>query len=231
MFIVFSCHENESVPTLDLTAEPPVKDSIQVHIDSLKNICQQGDLIVRLGDDFISDRIRYLSAKDYSYSHAGIIVIHNNEKMVCHIYPDDFTPGADTIRFDKIDTFLNRRTNLKCALYRYDLSGSEKINMQHELDKYYDNKVRFDKKYELKTDDKLYCTEMIYKVLKKVTNDRIAIEQSNVPQKMQHLVSVYFKKYNYSNTTISSRKIIAIDKLYDNPHSRLIMKFVLKAMP
>ena len=105
-----------------------VKDSILLHIDSLKNICQPGDLVVRLGDDFISDRIRYLSVKDHSYSHAGIIVIHNNKKMVCHIYPDDFIAGADTIRYDIIDSFVNTRTNLKCALYRYDLSDSEKIN-------------------------------------------------------------------------------------------------------
>ena len=230
IFLIFSCNENESIPAADLNPQP-VKDSIQQHIDSLKNTCEPGDLVVRLGDDFISDRIRYLSAKDNSYSHAGIIVMHNNKKMVCHIYPDDFVPGADTVRYDLIDSFLNRRTNLKCALYRYNLSANEKINFEAELNKYYSNKVHFDKRYELASDDKLYCSEMIYKALKKVTDERIVIEQSNVPEKMQHLISVYFKKYNFSKKIIANRKIISIDNLYLNSHCKLVMKFSLKAMP
>jgi hypothetical protein len=151
--------------------------------------------------------------------------------MVCHIYPDDFIPGADTIRYDIIDSFLNTRTNLKCALYRYDLSDTEKTNVEAEFDKYHHKKVHFDKMYELKTEDKLYCTEMIYKVLKKVTDDRIIIEQSYIPQNMQHLVSVYFTKYNFNKNIIRTRKIIAVDNLYSNPHCRLFMKFALKDIP
>jgi hypothetical protein len=143
-FLIFSCNQNKSIPAVDLTPGPPEKDTIQLHIDSLKTICQPGDLVVRLVDDFISDRIRYLSMKDHSYSHAGIIVNHDGKKMVCHIYPDDFVPGADTIRYDIIDSFLNPRTNLKCALYRYDLSDNEKINVEAGLNKYYNTKVHFD---------------------------------------------------------------------------------------
>jgi len=191
IFFIISCNENESIPAVDLRQEPTAKDTIQQHTDSLKNMCQPGDLIVRLGDDFISDRIRYLSVKDHSYSHAGIIVVHDNKKMVCHIYPDDFVPGADTVRYDIIDSFLNTRTNLKCALYRYDISDSEKINLEGEFNSYHNRKVHFDKRFELKTEDKIYCSEMIYKALKKVTNNRIIIAQSFVPENMQHLMSVY----------------------------------------
>lgn len=157
--------------------------------------------------------------------------MHDNKKMVCNIYPDDFVPGADTICYDIIDSFLNTRTNLKCALYRYDLSESEKINVETEFNRYHNKKVHFDKMYDLKTNDKLCCSEMIYKVLKKVTDDRIVIEQSYIPQNMQHLISAYFKKYNFNKNSISARKIIAIDNLYLNPHCRLLMKFALKDIP
>jgi hypothetical protein len=230
-FLIYSCHQIESIPAVDTATESPAKDTILLQIDSLKNICLPGDLVVRLGDDFISDRIRYLSVRDHSYSHAGIIVVHDDRKMVCNIYPDDFVPGADTIRYDNIDSFLNTRTNLKCALYRYDLSDSEKINLEDEFNKYHGKKVHFDKMYELKTDDKLYCSEMIYKALKKVTGNRVLIEQSSIPQNMQHLISVYFKNYNFKKYIISTRKIIAIDNLYLNPHCRLLMKFALKDIP
>ena len=103
--------------------------------------------------------------------------------------------------------------------------------LQAELNKYHNKKVHFDKMYELETDDKLYCSEMIYKVLKKVTDNRIVIEQSLIPENMQRLISVYFKKYNFNKNMINNRKIISIDNLYNNPHCRLIMKFALKAMP
>ena len=56
--------------------------------------------------------------------------MHDNLKMICHIFPDDVFPGADTVRYDPIDSFLNRSTNLSCALYRYDLSENEKQNFQ-----------------------------------------------------------------------------------------------------
>jgi hypothetical protein len=230
-FIIISCNENVHFPTVDLTPQQSVKDTIQQHIDSLKKICQPGDLVVRLGDDFISDRIRYLSVRDHSYSHAGIIVTHDNKKMVCNIYPDDFVIGADTVRYDIIDSFLNRKTNLTCALYRYDLNDSEKINFQEELDSYHKREIHFDKKYDLNTDDKIYCSEMIYKALKKVTNNRIVIAQSYVPTNMQHVIFIYFKKYNFSKNIISNRKIIAVDNLYNNAYCKPIMKFALKDIP
>ncbi len=228
---IISCNENTHQPTVDLTPQAPKKDTIQQHLDSLKKICRSGDLVVRLGDDFISDRIRYLSVADHSYSHAGIIVMHDSKKTVCNIYPDDFMTGADTVRYDSIDSFLNPGTNLKCALYRYDLSDGEKINLLETLNSYHEKKVHFDKRYDLKTDDKIYCSEMIYKALKKVTNNRIVIAQSLVPGNMQHLVSIYFKRYNFTKSIISSRKIIAIDNLYNNPYCRPIMKFALKDIP
>jgi hypothetical protein len=229
--VIFSCNQEGNIPPVDLTHDTPPKDTILLHIDSLKSICQPGDLLVRLGDDFISDRIRYLSEKDHSYSHAGIVVFHNNKKMVCHNYPDDFVPGADTVRYDAIDSFLNTKTNLKCALYRYDISDSEKLNLETELRKFHNAKVHFDKVYDLRTDDKLYCSEMIYKALKKVTNNRIMIIESLIPQNMQRLMITYFKKYSVDENVIRTRKMIAIDNLYNNPHCRLIFKFALKAIP
>lgn len=229
--IILSCNENVHFPAVDLAPQQPIKDTIQQHIDSLKKICQPGDLVVRLGDDFISDRIRYLSATDPSYSHAGIIVEHDNKKMVCHIYPDDFVVGADTVRYDIIDSFLNTKTNLKCALYRYDLSDSERVNFEEALNSYHKSKIHFDKKYDLDTDDKIYCSEMIYKALKKVTNNRIVIAQSYVPTNMKRLIFIYFKKYNFTKNIISNRKIIAVDNLYNNPYCKPIMKFALKEIP
>ena len=229
--IFISCNENIQVKTVDVIPKTSLKDTIQLHIDSLKKICQPGDLVVRLGDDFVSDRIRYLSVTDHSYSHAGIVVMHNNTKMICNIYPEDVVAGADTVRYDPIDSFLNRRTSLTCALYRYDLSESEKVNFEEELNSYHNNKIHFDKKYDLATDNEMYCSEMIYKALKKISADRILIEQSLIPKNIWNMILIYFKEYNFTKNIISKRKIIAIDNLYTNPHCKLLIKFALKDIP
>ena len=228
LIVIISCNEKSQNKTVPSITKQVTNDTIQQHIDSLKKICLPGDLVVRLGDDFISDRIRYLSTTDHSYSHAGIVVMHSDTKMICNIYPDDNVPGADTVRYDPIDSFLNRRTNLTCALYRYELSESEKQNFEDELNSYHKNKIHFDKKYDLTTDDKMYCSEMIYKALKKITRDRILIKQSLTPVNMQNMLSIYFKAYNFTKTIISKRKIISIDKLYNNANCRVLMKFALK---
>jgi hypothetical protein len=227
---ITSCNQNQSIPAVNLEHALP-KDTVQIIIDSLKSVCQPGDLIVRLGNDLISDQIRFLSEKDHYYSHVGMIVNHNGKKMVCNISPGDFTNSADTIRYEIIDSFINPKNNLACALYRYDITDIEKIKLQAQLDSYHNQKIHFDKIYDLKTDNKLYCSEMIYKALKKVTNDRIEISQSYIPANMHHLISLFFKKFNIDSATIVNRKIIAIDNLYDNLHCRLIMKFTLKKMP
>jgi len=231
IIIFISCNENIRDKLVTVIPKPSAKDTIQLHIDSLKKICQPGDLVVRLGDDFVSDRIRYLSVTDHSYSHAGIIVMHNNTKVVCNIYPEDVVPGADTVRYDPIDSFLNNRMNLTCALYRYDLSESEKLNFEEELNIYHNNKIHFDKKYDLATDDKMYCSEMIYKALRKISVDRILIKQSLIPENMWNMILIYFKEYNFTKNIISKRKIIAIDNLYNNSNCKLLIRFALKDIP
>ncbi|MEO8763340.1 MAG: YiiX/YebB-like N1pC/P60 family cysteine hydrolase [Ginsengibacter sp.] len=231
MISIVSCdQEPANISIKDATVATPHSSTNHLP-DSIRNICEPGDLLLRLGNDFISDRIRFLSIKDHSYSHAGIVVMRNNKKMVCHIYPEDFSTPADTVRYDPVDSFLNVKMNLKCALYRYDLSGSEKVNLELALNKFHDQKVHFDEVYELQTNNRLYCSEMIYKALKSATRNRIVIEPSLIPENMQHIVTDYFRKYSPDKKVISTRSFIPIDNLYMNPHCRLIAKFTLRETP
>lgn len=75
------------------------------NMDSLKLMAREGDLIVRAGDDLLSEQIRYINEIDKTYSHSGLIIERNNQKMVCHIAPD--AAPADTIQYIPIDSFIN----------------------------------------------------------------------------------------------------------------------------
>jgi hypothetical protein len=203
-------------------------ERLQLKVDSLKMMAEDGDLITRLNDNLISHQVRFLNVTDKSYSHAGVVRTIGNVKMVCHIDAD--IKGADTLRYEPIDTFLNPVNNLSGGLYRYDLSPEEKKLYFAEIDRYHAMKVHFDRNYFLDTDSVLYCSEMIAKSLAKASNGRIVIATSLIPQHMLRMVQTYLET-RYPIEAIAKHHIIAIDNLYLNPHCRQILKFQLKQFP
>ena len=188
-----------------------------------------GDLVLRAGDDLLSQQIKYLNEKDPSYSHAGIIVSHNGEKMVCDIYP--YANNADTIEYIPIDSFANPTRNLSCALYRYKLTPHEQAGFVQNLEQFQKNSVHFDKLYDLSTDDRLYCSEMIAKALERSTAGRINIRQINIPVRMRPLVTAYFKKTGATAQEVADRKYISLDNLYLIPECTMMLRFPLKYFP
>ncbi|MEP6927349.1 MAG: YiiX/YebB-like N1pC/P60 family cysteine hydrolase [Ginsengibacter sp.] len=202
---------------------------IQNNIDSLKKTALDGDLIVRMNDNMISYRVQSLNETDKSFSHSGIIIIRNNIKMVCNIEPEE--KGADTVRFEPIDSFINPKQNLACGLFRYDLSDSEKPAFLNQLENYHTNKIHFDMRYDLNTDDYIYCSEMIYKSLRQATHNRISIKLSQMPQRMIPLMKLFLKKYKLTEREIQERKFVTIDNLYLIKECKEIMRFPLKYFP
>jgi len=71
------------------------------------------------------------------------------------------------------------------------------------MDEYYRRGVEFDFDFDMYTDDKMYCSEMIYKALLLATNNENYIPLSHVIEK----------------------PYVAIDNLYLNDHCNLIFCF------
>lgn len=152
--------------------------------------------------------------------------MHEGKKTVAHIAPEE--TGADTIQYIPIASFLDTAKNLSGALYRYSLDSTEITALQEQIALYKQKDIRFDRVYELQTDDKLYCSEMIAKALAIATHDRIAIKQSFIPKRMQRLMTAFFKKQGATPKLISEYKIITLDNLYRHPACHLVMNFPLK---
>jgi hypothetical protein len=197
-------------------------------IDTLKILAQDGDLIARFNDNLISYQIKNLNESDKTFSHGGIVMTINNHKVVCNIDADK--KDVDTVRYDPIDSFLNPKKNTVCGLYRYNFSATEKTAFIKNLNQYHDRKAHFDRVFDLKTDNFIYCSEMIYKSLKKATNNRLVIKTSTLPPKVLPLLYKYYEK-KLSLKVLASRKFIAIDNLYLIPGCTEIMRFPLKYFP
>lgn len=191
----------------------------------LKAVAKPGDLVLRLGDDFLSHQIKYMSQKDPSFSHVGIVVAKNGEATVCHIYPD--TDNGDTVRYEAVDRFLNPAKTLSCALYRYDFSEEERTAFLAALDGFAKRGVHFDKLFDLST-DKVYCSEMIYKSLLKATQNRIVPAVTTPPKKMVPLLMKFFAREKLTAKQIAEHKFVSIDNLYLLPQCKRILSFSAK---
>jgi hypothetical protein len=209
---------------------------IQKKLDSLKLIAQPGDMLARMNDNILSYHVRNFNPTDKSFSHGGIVVLRQGQKMVCSI--DANEKGLDTVRYDVIDSFLNPKQNFLCGLFRFDITETEKENFLKELDAFHDKNVHFDKRYDLATDSLIYCSELIAKSLGKATNGRLKFEETNTPKMMIPLMTKYFKldaPKNISAKTvqkiITERKYIPIDALYLNENCQELMRFKLKHFP
>ena len=228
-FLSCNSHNHEAVQPVAAKHQATTTEQIQHNIDSLKTMATDGDLVVRMNDNLISYAVKSLNETDKSFSHSGIIITLDHEKMVCSIEPGN--KGADTVRFEPIDSFINPQHNLACGLFRYNLSDAERALFLGKLIKYHESKTRFDMRYDLTTDHYIYCTEMIYKSLKKATNDRIHIRLSHMPHEAVPLMKLYFERYNFAKEVVATRKFVTIDNLYLLPECKEIIRFPLKYFP
>lgn len=227
LLALLACNANNagskltSVTTPHELAEMKIADSLHL----LNTVAKPGDLVARLGDDFLSHQIRYMSQKDPSFSHVGIIVSRGGQNLVCHIYPD--AAGGDTVHYEAVDSFLNPKNTLTCALFRYNFSGPETAAFLATLDSFARHGVHFDKVYDLSSDN-VYCSEMIYKSLVKATNGRITPKLAFPPPKMLPLLMRFFAKEKPTETQIAKRKFVSIDDLYLMPECKRILSFGLQ---
>ena len=199
-------------------------------IDSLKRLAHEGDLLVRLTDDFVSAQVRLINEKEKLYSHAGLLFKNTNDDWVVYnISPDE--NGGDTLKYTPLNTFIDPSKNISCALYRYNLQPGEAGKLKNTLDLYKNNGLVFDWDYDLQTNQKMYCAEMIASALYKSTSQRIVIDTGIIPKNMLKNVRMFFKDANLTEEEIAQRKIIAIDHLYLRPDCKKITAFTLKYFP
>src|SRR5690606_25882054 len=90
--------------------------------------------------------------------------------------------------------------NLAFAVYRYDVPDSLIIRIADNVQLFFQQKKMFDMGFDMATDDRLYCSEMICKVLNASTGNG-------------EYVSAGFAY---------GRSFVGVDDLYLHPHAKLI---------
>lgn len=229
IIIIISCSENGQ--PLNHSAIPPLPDSlinerwkeINIVIDSIR----EGDLVLRCGDDFTSESLRDFSQNEKIFSHSGVALNLNGKLYIFSNMAGDLNPD-EVMRHDDVDSFLSPVNNVAAGVYRYDFSNEELDKLRGIVIAHYNNKLQFDMNFDLSTDNKMYCAEMIAKSVEQATNKRILIPKSlvNDDLRQKYIKMALDKKVIPSVKSADQREYWAIDNLYLNNHCREVIKVI-----
>ena len=227
-FIAFACNvgDNESakIPS-------PISDSllnerwkmIYVVIDSIR----EGDLVLRCGNDYISESLSDFSQKEKLFSHSGIAMMANETLYIYSNMAGDINPD-EIMRRDLVDSFITPVHNVAVGVFRYDITNTELEKLKNIIHTHYMNRLQFDMNFDLSTDNKMYCAEMIAKSVEQATDKRITFSKSLITPalKEKYLKKLLEKKVIPSAKVAEQREYLALDNLYMNPHCREVTKIV-----
>lgn len=125
-----------------------------------------GDLVLRTGNDLISELFTRLNQHDKTFSHCGILMQENGQWMVYHAIGGEENPD-EHLRKEPLQHFISPEHNLGYGVCRYPFTAAHQLRLRTILDSLYKNGVRFDMQFNLQSDDRLYCAEMVYKAFNK----------------------------------------------------------------
>lgn len=163
---------------------------------------QDGDLVLRHAKGFVSDAILPFSTNDPKYSHSGVVKKIKGKTYVLHASGGEENM-SNTMKRDPIALYCHPDAIFKFGVYRLDLDSAQRTVFVEQMERYYREGMEFDFDFDMNTDEKMYCSEMIYKSLLVATNDKNYIPLSRVIEK----------------------PYVAIDNLYQNDHCNLIFEY------
>ena len=131
---------------------------------------QNGDLILRRGRSIESFAV-FMADKNRDFSHIGIVAIENGEPFVIHAVPGESGKNPERVIKERPEIFLSREKASHYAIYRSIFSAWEREKVAAKALEYYYNGVEFDHEYNLDSDQKVYCTELVFKAYQQLSID------------------------------------------------------------
>ncbi len=208
LFFAFACHlQKEDVKIISSQNDSLLRekriDSAFIQIDQSKKLIVSGDLILRTGKDFTSDAMKSLSLHDKTYSHCGIASWENDTLFVYHALGGDFNPNQK-IRRDTFEMFCNPYENKGFGIFKYKINKYQQEKVIQIAKQFYSAGVMFDMKFDLTTDDRMYCSEYVFKTVERATSHAVL----------------------FPTTTLNGIQFVAIDNLFYNSYCKEVKRIV-----
>lgn len=199
LFLAYACNNN--ISTSSQISTPSQKQQANASYLLTYKI-QSGDIVLRKGNDMISALFSQLNKKDKSFSHIGMALVTDSGIFVYHIIENkNKQQSKNDIRLSPLKQFIDNKYNTTWAVARYNFNLAQIDKVIKYLHSIALQNITFDRSFDLNTNNKMYCTELIYKTL-----IQAGIDSNQIPK-------------TYS---ISKKKYISVDNLYINSLCKII---------
>jgi len=122
---------------------------------------RDGDIICRLGDRLWSQFFMDVSSTDRRYSHLGIVRVADGRATVIHS-EGTAAPGEDVVKEESVGDFVQ----VARAVGVYRAKGLDGGLVSKTAAEYIG--VPFDWRFDMEDQSQLYCTELLYAILKRI---------------------------------------------------------------
>jgi hypothetical protein len=208
-FISGCGNATSKTPATASTPDPAIvraKNTWNKHIvDTAVSLLRSGYIVLRRGLGADSYMLAEMNRRNKTYSHCGIVMVEQGYPFIYHSIGGEDNPD-ERLRRDSANFFFSPRHNTHLAVIRYSLDTEQVSSLKQVVADYYRQRPRFDMKFDLTTDDKLYCSEFIYKAVNKAVGDTAYIGTS----------------------MLLKRRQVGIDDLFMNSHASMVWEVKFK---
>ncbi|MCU0387064.1 MAG: hypothetical protein MUE71_00475 [Chitinophagaceae bacterium] len=201
---LYSCRQSSSVinglhqSETDTLKLGHYKNEVYPRIESL---AKTGYIITRMGKDITSLLMSKLNPEDSSFSHCGVISFEHDSAFVYHCIGGEWNPDQKMKR-EWLFHFLHPADSKRTGLFDLKIPDSTKMAMIHQVRRWHREGLQFDMDFNLQTNDKMYCTEMVAKALQFASGNKELI----------------------TPLTIDSVKFIPVDRIIQRKNSKEILR-------
>jgi len=177
------------------------KKAVTLLVDSCCNYLKNGCIVLRTGNDVISSMFAKFNTMDKTYSHCGIAFQEEGKWYVYHSIGGEDNPD-EKLRRDTYERFVSQEHNLGFGICNLGLNTQEQANLKEVVYQFYQQHLPFDMKFDLGSNDRLYCAEMVFKAYHTALNTR-----------------------SFFKTTIhKSFEFVSTDNIFVNNHAQMLCR-------
>ena len=158
---------------------------------------KDGDIILRRGYGVDSTISTNFSQGEKRYSHVGFISQTAKGIFVIHVV-EDKEKSLNGLYVESLGEFLDKVSIW--AIYRYNFLQKNSKKMMNYIDDLKKINITFDIEFNLDDDEKMYCSEFIYKVINR-TNEKELITAGKI---------------------FMGKKFVTISDVYENTNCKLV---------
>ncbi len=133
-------------------------------LPDLQKQMQNGDIIFRMGNDITSALFARINDEDQRFSHCGMLSFENNSWYVYHAIGGELNPDEAMWR-EPLEWFASPDESRRIGLFSTGIATADTKRMLTVVRGWYGLKLPFDMGFDLQTNDRMYCTEMVSKAI------------------------------------------------------------------